>query len=129
MEYQKNAYPDSSTLKVLKFFGGEDWRKDWRDRFEEMYPAFSGGWVSTTIQKKLEVRRRDKGGPGVLWGNSLERRQRRRGKKKILRTIKVGSLYVKQTAFCANFCYTAFAQLCFAQLRVRKSAILQCSYN
>ena len=28
MEYQKNANPDPMTLKVLEFWGGEEWRQD-----------------------------------------------------------------------------------------------------
>ena len=37
IEYHKNAFPDSKTLKILEFMGGEE-----RRRYEEIYPTFSG---------------------------------------------------------------------------------------
>ena len=28
LEYQKNTYPDFKTLKIIEFWGGEEWRED-----------------------------------------------------------------------------------------------------
>ena len=75
-EYQRNAKPIQSTIKLLEFYGGEDWRKnegagmkrciqrlveeELVKEYQRMYPTFSGGRISQGISKERNKSQRKK---------------------------------------------------------------------
>ena len=88
VEYQKNANPDSTTLKVLKFLGGEEMRKDQGTDMRRCIQCLVEDKLVQQYQKNSrpdqETREALESSGGTAWRED-EGEERRKG---ILRTVK-----------------------------------------
>ena len=58
-EYKKNATPTQSSMKILEFYGGEDWRTNKGAEMRRcMYTTFSGRKISQRLSKGFRTRQR-----------------------------------------------------------------------
>ena len=88
MEYQKNANPDLMTLKVLEFWGGEEWRQEEGADMRRFVRYLEEDDLVKKYQRNLRPDAETKEALETCWGLDWREDKGEEGRKCILQIIK-----------------------------------------